>query len=501
MVNKPNVDVQFFKGSISDIDILLRGERTNEPVSAGLRTQDELVPGETGVLVALGESPEDPLRPLALVCHDQDIQGLCGRYAHIRTDFSPLTAWCHLLNLAFHRELEGMMREPRFRGTDAAWCGLVVAETLLLTRRPLASIRISACLASATFAVARTMALWENSTIESIQDRFNFANKLCRGTGSVAKHEVRTSQVRTSFVPMWKCLASLNGGSKDFSWDELHPLVMALNALHRARICREPNEAERFARPLMDTVPEAKSFGRLAEMTPEVRLKLFDELVEEFARTDPRLQTRRNGLALATGYLATVAAGGSPSLSLVGHWADRFPELTGWAYLVGGIGEGVTWTSGFDGLGRLVARELHRPLRLDEPPTCDFGLDEAIVLVDNHLKDPLVHLKIKQTKVLSVSIFPGVNISIPVVDTAATNATGEESSEQTRIAETREQTQAENNVMKTLAETLWPHLRMLVVDETTDRFAPKRRRKSGSQSKAKNETKGAGLLSLPTDRR
>ena len=501
MVNTLHRGFQYFTAGDSDLDRLLQGKNVTGLVRADLRTSYSLLPGETGVLVAFGKTSEEPLRPLALVCHDQDVRRLCGRYAHIRTDFSPLTAWCHLLSSAFHKDLDGIIREPQFRGTEAAWCGLVVAEALLLSGRPLASIRISACLASATYAVARTKALWENPTIESIQDRFDSANKLCRGRGAAARHQVRVSQVRSSFVPMWKCLASLNGASDYSSRSELHPLVMALKALHDARTCNNQNEAEHLARPLMQTVPETKAFGRLAEMAPETRLILFDELVRKFTETDPKSLVRRSGLALATGYLATVAAGGSATLTLVDNWADHFPELTGWAYLVGGIGEGVTWTSGFDGLGRLIARELHRPLRLDEPPTCDFAFDEATVLADDDLKEPLVHLRIKQAKVLSVSIFPGVNISIPIVDASTSEVTCNETVEQSQGTEIQEQIGSKENVLRTVAEALWPHLRTLVIDETTQRFAAKRRGKTGSQgSRRKGKPHEASQLSL-TDRK
>ena len=501
MVDTLYRDFQYVTAGDSDLDELLQGKEFAGLVGVDLRTSVSLRPGETGVLIALGKTPTEPLRPLALVCHEHEVRRLCGRYAHVRTDFSPLTAWCHLLSSEFYKDFDGPIRKPKFRSTVAAWCGLVVAETLLLTGRPLASIRISACLASATYAIARTKALWESSSIEAIQERFDSANKLCRGKGAAARHQDRAFKVRSSFVPIWRCLNSLDARAENSSRNELHPLVMALSALHDARICRDANEAEHLARPLMQTVPEASAFGQLTEMTPESRLSLFDELVVKFTETDPKSLVRRNGLALATGYLATVAAGGVPSLSLVDKWAGHFPELTGWAYLVAGIGEGVTWTSGFDGLGRLIARELHRPLRLDESPTCDFALDEAIVLADSDLKEPLVHLRIKQAKVLSVSIFPGVNISIPIVDTSSSEVSYAERSEKSYMVEIRESGGSEDNVLKTMAEALWPHLRPFVMDEATQRFAAKRRGKAGSQgNRRKGKADAAAQLSL-TDRK
>ena len=277
---------------------------------------------------------------------------------------------------------------------------------------------------------------------------------------------------------------------------------MALNALQEAKSCSDPNEAGQFICPLLNTVPEAQVFCRLAEIAPESRLKLFDELVSTLRNTDRTAIVRRNALCLAIGYLATVAAGGAASLALVVNCSDEFPELTGWAYLVGGIGERVTWTSGFDGLGRLVARELLRPLRLDEPPTCDFGFDEAIVLADKELKDPLVHLRIKQAKVLSVSLYPGVNIAIPIVDGTALDSTYRDSREPKEAVASESQTSSIENPLGTLAHALWPHLKPLVIEETSQLFTAKRRSKAGSpRSQQKAKSDHASQLPLPDRRR
>ena len=498
MVSVLHTDYRYFiTARDSDLDKLLRSENVTGLVDTDFLGSVPLYPGETGVLVALGGTPDEPLRPLALVCHDEDVRRLCGRYAHLRTDFSPLTAWCYLLSPTFHKTLDSVVHEPKLGGTEAAWSGLVVAETLLLSGRPLVSVRISACLASATYAIGRTNALWSSLTYDAIVDRFELANTLCRGTGAASRDQARVSRVRSSFVPMWRCLAALNGNSKDSSPDDLRPLVMALSALRQARACADPNEAGHLVRPLLNTVPEARAFDRLKEMAPEARLELFDVLVSRFKETDVKALVRRSALGLAIGYLATVVAGGSASLALVEDWADRYPELTGWAYLIGGIGERITWTSGFDGLGRLIARELHRPLRLDVPPTCDFAFDEAIVLSDKELKEPLVHLRIKQAKVLSVSLFPGVNIAIPIADAAALEATYRGDGKRKRVVAGGGMASGDENLLGVMAEALWPHLRPLVMDEATQHFAAKRRTRGGSPgTKRKGKSDDASQLPL-----
>ena len=501
MVSTQRKEFGYIIARDSELDELLRASTQTQLQHTDSLTLKSLRVGEVGVLVSLGKTSKLPLRPLALVCHDEDVRRLCGRYAHVRADFSPLTAWCHLLNPAFHMNMDGVVHEPKFANTVAAWSGLIVAETRLLSDRPLRNIRISACLASATYAVSRTLTLWDKLTIESIVERFDAANTLCRGTGAASRDQSRSSRVRAAFVPMWRCLGTLSSDANDPSREELFPLVVALNALQEAKSRSDPNEAGQFAGPLLKAVPEAQDFCQLAQISPESRLKLFDHLVSILRSTDRTAIVRRNALGLAIGYLATVAAGGAASLALVENCSDEFPELTGWAYLVGGIGEPVTWTSGFDGLGRLVARELLRPLRLDEPPTCDFGFDEAIVLADRELKDPLVHLRIKQAKVLSVSLYPGVNVAIPIVDGTALDSTYRDSRELKEAIASEGQTSIIEDPLGSLAHALWPHLKPLVIEEASQRFTAKRRGKAGSpRSRQKGKEDHASQLPL-ADRR
>ena len=481
MVSTLDGHYRFFIASDSDLDKLLRGESVTQISEKDLFAPASFQASETGVLVALGKPSQESLRPLALVCPNENIRWLCGRYAQLRKDLSPLTAWCHLLIPTFLRSLDGVVHEPKFGGTEAAWSGLAIAETLLLTGRPLASIRITACLASATFAIGRTSALWSGLTCDAIIERFDYANKLCRGRRATPRNKARADQVRLSFLPMWSCLSALSDDTKKYSRDDLLPLVLALRALHQARTRSDDDEAGQLVGPLLKEVPEAKAFEQLAEMAPEARLKLFDELVKAFKETDAKALLRRNALALTTGYLATVAAGGAASLALVDAYADSWPELTGWAYLVGGIGEKITWTSGFDGLGRLVAREFQRPLRLDEAPTCDFSFDEAVVLSDMRLREPLVHLRIKQSRVVSVALYPGVNIAIPILDTSAAERSHRRTPGPMQNGPSEQLAGDSGNLLKTISMALWPYLRPLVIEETLQRSIPRKRRASSSQ--------------------
>ena len=167
---------------------------------------------------------------------------------------------------------------------------------------------------------------------------------------------------------------------------ELRPIVESLRRLEHARSNKDPNEARQFVAPLVETISEAKDVASVADLTPEQRLQVFDRISGESWRFEYRPRAvSANRLDTACRLFGYYRGWRSPSLSLATTNAARWPEITAWAYVLGSIGERVVWTSSFDGLGRLVARKLLRPLRLDEPPTCDFALDEAVVLVDPKL--------------------------------------------------------------------------------------------------------------------
>ncbi|KUM24510.1 hypothetical protein AU467_29985 [Mesorhizobium loti] len=96
-----------------------------------------------------------------------------------------------------------------------------------------------------------------------------------------------------------------------------------------------------------------------------------------------------NVLCFLAGYIVTIAAGGTPSLGLAEQVSGRWPQVLAWAFLIGSLGERVLWNSGFDGLGRLVAREMLKSFRLDEFPSCDIYLEEGEILVDKNYRTHL----------------------------------------------------------------------------------------------------------------
>lgn len=453
-----NLDPEYFYtvAAKNELDDLLEGKDPGNSTAFGESTLQQVTSGLTGVLW-VRRKRNDNVQPLVLVVSKEDQRRLFGRYATLRSDLSPLTTWCHFLTPQRFEYLDSLDWDPKFEGLEAAWAGLSIAEARLLTKRPTNNIHISACLATNSFAVARATALWSHhAPALDVAEKCDAARQLVR---PLDREDRWADRLKSVLLPIWNSLKGLSAQNGGYAPSEINPIVSSLRALLSARLNNNPTEARLFAAPLLSEVPELKPFDSLPGLTPEERLRLFDLLVEQLGCVSSyKGGFRHLALPLAAGYLATVAAGGESSLNMAEKLAPRWPEVTAWAYTIGGLGEKVIWTASFDGLGRLVARELTRPLHLAEPPNYDIALEEALILVDRKLSDPLVHLRIKQARILTVSILPGVNVFVSGRESWKLEKTNPISATKPDLSGQQKDARPEVNPIPALAEALWPYI-------------------------------------------
>jgi hypothetical protein len=422
---------------------------------------------------------EEPLRPIVLVLRPEELQRFFGRYSQLRGDLSPISTWCHVVAPRAFESLHSLDRAADLNGFEAAWTGLVVAEALILAERPLSQIRIAACFSTHSYAIARAVSLWPNLDLDEVIDKYDQAQSLLRGPNP------KPLRLRQSLTSIWNALLQASKPEIISHRGKHSVLAESIRALELARRHKDPDESSRLVEPLEHLVENGDIFRKLSKLSPEQRLNQFDKLVSLAEKHSAQDSAELNAILLLAGYLATVVAGGSASLSMVEASSQRWPQITAWAYILGSIGEKVVWTSSFDGLGRLVARDLLRPLRLSEAPTCDFSLDEALVLVDPQLSDPFVHLRIKQSRIVTVSLFPGVNISLPFVS--------DMNQENQAVSPNTKQMKRPvwNEELADLANSLWPYLREIMVrnprntqrENDTNTQRPRNQKRGSSQSK------------------
>lgn len=346
------------------------------------------------------------VRPVMIVVSEMDQRRLFGRFAQVRSDLSPLSAWCHIVTPEQFERIHSSCVESDLDGFEACWTGLAIAEAAILAGRPVSSLKVVACLATQSYAIGRAFALWGPRSITSILEVFDNAQKGLR-------HGESTLQgIRETLTPIWNIMSALLGGKVSINGDERH-IVTAIRAIQRAKSTGLASEIAIFDE--FRDFPAAEFLRRLDTMSPEERLRQFDKIVDGMA-DEPTTSGKFTKLAFLAGFLATIAAGGASSLRLAEGVSNRYPQITAWSYVIGGIGESITWTSAFDGLGRMVSREFGRAFYASEAPACDFSVSEAAVLIDRQLSDPLVHLRVKQLRTVAVALYPGVNIVVPLHD-------------------------------------------------------------------------------------
>ncbi|SFM11113.1 hypothetical protein, partial [Methylorubrum salsuginis] len=385
-------------------------------------------------------SPHVRLLQSWLILSISPVQSQPVRSSSLRDELSPISSWCHI----FDPQSFGLVKETTLYSSIShiatCWSGLAIAEAQLLANRPVEALKLAACLATATFAVARTAALWPQTPLADSVNRYTECNRFVRGAEN-------NSAIISKLKPIWE---SLN----EYAKGTLNPkrqTVRLLKILDSARRQRDDDEAAAIWGGLDND--EIFSFlPSFSNRSPEERVKIFDLLTNAASNSDG---SYREILCFMAGYVATVAAGGQSSVGLAESISDELPEVLAWTYIIGGVGVVIPWSSSFVGLGRLVYREINRPFHLDEAPICDFALDEAVCLIDSHLSDPYVHLKIKQQRIVSVAIYPGVNINIPLQDQPEVKTRSSVATE----------TRKENFEMRRVVDDLWPYIKEKIINE------------------------------------
>lgn len=416
-------------------------------------------------------------RPLVIVADDKELRRLFGRLSQLRSDFAPLTAWCQVVPPRLFEAVDDVRRSCDLGSMEAAWAGLAIAEAQLLSRISLSSVRIAACLATQAYAIARVLALWPQVSFDDVSERYLNTRRLLNSGSDVG--------LTGKLYPIWRCLHDSSGGRGGRSRSGFWRIRETIERLQERSSEEDIERVPWYFAPIADLIPGMPELDQLAFMTPEQRLRVFDGFVRKLSDHPDQESEEYHALALVSGYLSTIAAGGAPSLGLAENHAKEHPAILAWAYVSGGLGEKVTWTSSFEGLGRLVVRELMRPLHFDEPPVGDFCFAELTVLADPGLSDPLVHLNIKQARTVSVSLFPGCNVTFSL-------------SEQQRNEKARRETGARlsappsegefGQVLELLAAALAPHLRERLSGADTGssfkaRTKPKKRTTSASRER------------------
>ncbi len=165
--------------------------------------QPRVPEGHFGLLYEEARDEFRPVKPVAIIAEPRAHRRLYVRFSQVRSDLSPLSAWCHVLSPRAFDVLDAPMRRADLGSFEAAWSGLAIAEAAILSGRPLSQVKVAACLATRSFAIGRTLALWPHIQLSDVLSDYESLQKNVRLGGSSG-----LERVRSSFEPIWQTLVA-----------------------------------------------------------------------------------------------------------------------------------------------------------------------------------------------------------------------------------------------------------------------------------------------------
>lgn len=441
MTDKP--DLHYLTVRRDNLADVLRGNRPSSAVPFG---PQDLLP-RVGGRDSLVFWSRNCARPCAIGVADDDRQELFNWAFSFHRDLSPLTSWCHILSLREAQRLGSVDRnEADLMGLEAAWAGASVAEAMILSRRDFEFITLPACLATDTFAIARTAALYGSKAAlgEIIETADTIRERLKRSTERWRPSSSHVISVLIRLLP-------------DAPPASSRLIELFTQACRHLRL--DPKESKipkEVLREFVLQVNQLSALESLDELSAEDRVKLLREI--KVWLDGGTNEDDRHVLYFCAGYVISKIGGAERDLRLAQNFEAGYPNVLTWATVIGGLGATTYWADAFGGIGRLVARELSRSLQIYDPPIADIGADELMVIAE---KETVVRrFRTAQRHVVSVSLRPGVVVQIGIADDdrGAERAREPERASTSRVVPVERQVQSDPRYLRALAEQLFPYL-------------------------------------------
>lgn len=352
-----------------DLGEVLRGRRPANTVPMLERGTLPRLSSRDALAVWTGQS----LRPCAIFVADEDRQELFAWLYSFQRDLAPITSWCHVLPASEIGRLGPRgFREADLVGFEAAWSGAIIAEAMILSGRGFEEISLASCLATETYAIARTAALYgaKAALSESLDQLEATRTRIQRSADKNTKLATRlVIEVLLRLLP--DAPPPANG--------MIGLLVEACKGLNSRTGSSgdSPEISPRILQQIATRFPELSALASMNALSAEDRVRLLRQMRGLAATADVE---QRQILLFTAGYVISRIGGAERDLRLAETFASARYDVLTWATILGGLGAEAYWTDAFHGIGRLVSRELLRPFRFSDSPTCDISIDELLVL-------------------------------------------------------------------------------------------------------------------------
>ena len=402
-----NQNLSYLGVSKDGIDIALEGEP--EPRLRELKfVSDLLAPEDSGyrffaVFDKSVSSYTDAFRPRLIVTSSSSSRDTLAWISTYHPDLSPVSQWCHVVSSDLLSKTDSLQVSPRFGGLEAAWAGATIGEIVARRGTSLSDISMVWCMSAATLAYARASCLWpEITTIESFIDLTNEARSLLRA-------EPRRELVGLSSV--WRILTVLQNPASKMRGR----LSGAQKAILEA--CKDVHESGSISAPSADLMKDyctnAVEVAQVDELNAEDRVRLIDSLLPVVSDLEKKKDS--DGLEILSflvGYAVGRVGAGESNLSLLTPFNEKLPIASVWCPCIPGLYRPIPWGSALDGLGRLVTRQLSKPLYLTDQPETDISIDELRVKVNPRVVFRKLPFRPSSNRVAVVDLLPGVGLAV-----------------------------------------------------------------------------------------
>lgn len=437
-----------------DLSMVLRGHRPPSATLMRERGASLRLSKRDALVIWSGPSQ----RPCAIYIGNDDYHELFAWLYTFHRDLVPITSWCHVLPVSEMGRLGASgSREADLVGFEAAWTGAIIAEAMILSQRSFEDINLASCFATESYAIGRTAALYgAKAALSEPLDQLEMVRARSQRSGdNKARLRARIgTEVLLRLLP--DAPPPPNG--------TIALLVEACRSLstktHSA--VDDPELSRLFLDDISARVPELSLVGHLSGMSAEDRVRLLRHLRSLIATVDPE---SRQVLVFLAGYVLSRIGGAERDLRLAETFASAHDEVLTWATILGGLGVETYWTDAFNGIGRLVSRELLRPFRLADSPTCDIAVDEFLVLESGE-PSPRSKFRTSSRNVAMLALRAGVVVNTLISE----DDRGRQRTTETRAAVPPTSGGGPNlgsdtRSLQQLAEQLLPYMRPLISAE------------------------------------
>lgn len=322
---------------------------------------------------------------------------------------TPLTQWCRVVDEDELARVHSLEVVPRYGDVASAWAGAIVGESILRlgTGNKLFELPVTSLQTRASFVAARAFGLWGSD-----KDRIAAMGRheSAQSVLGIASHGPNLKRHQA----IWTVLETLASGTgtrfPEFDF-QLRLTIEACDDVRKTGFVGK--------KTMLKAVKELGWSEKLAEFErcdAEQRVALFDKAAESLGRfeSNVRQSLRALGEFIVAYFAARIGGSASAHMPLLARLVDSHPMVALWYGVASALYRPEIWGAEFNGLGRLVLKELAFPLRFEDPPRCDIAVDELAVLADPGADFKSLKFRGAMHKALNVEVALGVNVILPL---------------------------------------------------------------------------------------